>query len=86
MSIFVWIVLGLTIGFVAAKVLGIRDRGLPASPVLGAFGAVAGGLVFQAFGDVSGSSIHLNGLVVAGICATLLVTIYYLVTPRRDAT
>jgi uncharacterized membrane protein YeaQ/YmgE (transglycosylase-associated protein family) len=50
MSFVVWVVLGLTAGFIGSKLVNRSGQGILPDVLLGVVGAVAGGWLFYAFG------------------------------------
>ena len=59
MGILVWLAAGLSVGFVADKLAGDPDWGVGLDLVLGALGAVLGGLCFQLIGGATATGFNL---------------------------
>lgn len=83
MSIIAWIVLGLIAGFIASKLVNKRGEGVLLDIVLGIIGAVVGGWIFQAVGQVGVTGFNLYSLLVAVLGAVIVLVIYHAITGRR---
>lgn len=83
MSILAWIVLGLIAGFIASKLINKTGGGLVLDLVLGIVGAVAGGFLFNQFGQSGVTGLNLYSLLVATLGAVVVLIIYHAVTGRR---
>ena len=82
MSIVAWIVLGLIAGFVASKIVNKTGEGVVMDIVLGVVGAVAGGWLFNRFGEPGVTGLNLWSIVVAIIGAVILLVLYHALTGR----
>jgi uncharacterized membrane protein YeaQ/YmgE (transglycosylase-associated protein family) len=82
MSIVAWIVLGLIAGFVASKIVNKTGEGVVMDIVLGVIGAVAGGWLFNRFGEPGVTGLNLWSIVVAIIGAVILLVFYHALTGR----
>ena len=82
MSILAWIVLGLIAGFVASKIVNKTGEGVVMDIVLGVVGAVAGGWLFNRFGEPGVTGLNLWSIVVAVIGAVILLVLYHALTGR----
>ena len=82
MSILAWIVLGLIAGFVASKIVNKTGEGVVMDIVLGVVGAVAGGWLFNRFGEAGVTGLNLWSIVVAVIGAVILLVLYHALTGR----
>jgi uncharacterized membrane protein YeaQ/YmgE (transglycosylase-associated protein family) len=82
MSIVAWIVLGLIAGFVASKIVNKTGEGVVMDIVLGVVGAVAGGWLFNRFGEPGVTGLNLWSIVVAIIGAVILLVFYHALTGR----
>ena len=82
MSILAWIVLGLIAGFIASKIVNKTGEGIVMDIVLGVVGAVAGGWLFNRFGEPGVTGLNLWSIVVAVIGAVILLVLYHAVTGR----
>jgi uncharacterized membrane protein YeaQ/YmgE (transglycosylase-associated protein family) len=82
MSILAWIVLGLIAGFVASKIVNKTGEGVVMDIVLGVVGAVAGGWLFNRFGEPGVTGLNLWSIVVAVIGAVILLLLYHALTGR----
>ena len=78
MSIIGWLVLGLIAGFIASKIVNKSGEGV----VLGIAGAVVGGFIFNAIGQVGVTGFNLWSMVVAIIGAIVVLVPYHAVTGR----
>jgi uncharacterized membrane protein YeaQ/YmgE (transglycosylase-associated protein family) len=82
MSILAWIVLGLIAGFVASKIVNKTGEGVVMDIVLGVVGAVAGGWLFNRFGEPGVTGLNLWSILVAVIGAVILLVLYHALTGR----
>ena len=82
MSILAWIVLGLIAGFVGSKLVNKTGEGVVMDILLGIVGAVAGGWLFNRFGQPGVTGLNLWSVVVAVIGAVILLVLYHAVTGR----
>lgn len=82
MSILTWIILGLIAGFVASKLVNKTGEGVVMDIVLGVVGAVAGGWLFNQFGQPGVTGLNLWSFVVAVIGAVILLVLYHAITGR----
>ena len=82
MSILAWVVLGLIAGFVASKIVNKTGEGVVMDIVLGVVGAVAGGWLFNRFGEPGVTGLNLWSIVVAVIGAVILLVLYHALTGR----
>lgn len=86
MSILAWIALGLIAGFLASRFVNKSGEGLVMDIVLGVVGAVAGGWLFNQFGQAGVTGLNLWSLMVAVVGAVVLLVLYHAFTgraPRR---
>ena len=82
MSLLAWMVLGLIAGFVASKIVNKTGDGVVMDIVLGVVGAVAGGWLFNQFGQPGITGLNIWSFVVAVIGAVILLVLYHAVTGR----
>lgn len=83
MSILAWIVLGIVAGFIASKVVNKTGGNLILDLLLGVVGAVAGGFIFNAFGESGVTGFNLYSLLVATLGAIVVLVVYHAITGRR---
>lgn len=83
MSILAWMVLGLIAGFLASKLVNKSGEGVLMDVALGVVGALAGGWLFNQFGQPGVTGLNLWSLVVAVVGAVVLLLVYHAVTGRR---
>ena len=83
MSFIAWIVLGLLAGFIGSKLVNKRGEGIVLDVLLGIVGAVVGGWLFNRFGAVGVTGFNVYSLLVAVICAVLVLVVYHAI--RRMA-
>jgi uncharacterized membrane protein YeaQ/YmgE (transglycosylase-associated protein family) len=79
-------VLGLIAGFVASKLVNKTGEGLVLDIALGIVGALAGGWIFNQFGEPGVTGLDLWSLIVAVVGAVVLLVLYRAITgrtPRR---
>ena len=82
MSLLAWMVLGLIAGFVASKIVNKTGEGVVMDIVLGVVGAVAGGWLFNRFGEPGVTGLNLWSILVAVIGAVILLVLYHALTGR----
>jgi uncharacterized membrane protein YeaQ/YmgE (transglycosylase-associated protein family) len=82
MSILAWMVLGLIAGFVASKLVNKTGEGVVMDIALGIVGALAGGWLFQQFGQPGATGLNLWSLIVAVVGAVVLLVLYHAITGR----
>ena len=82
MSLLAWMVLGLIAGFVASKIVNKTGEGVVMDIVLGVVGAVAGGWLFNQFGQPGITGLNIWSFVVAVIGAVILLVLYHAVMGR----
>jgi uncharacterized membrane protein YeaQ/YmgE (transglycosylase-associated protein family) len=77
MTFLVWILLGLTAGFIASKVVNRHGEGMLRDILLGVLGAIFGGMVFTLFGGRGVTGLNLHSLIVAIVGAIALLLAYH---------
>lgn len=82
MSILAWMVLGLIAGFVASKIVNKTGEGVVMDIVLGVVGAVAGGWLFNQFGQPGVTGLNIWSFLVAVVGAVILLVLYHALTGR----
>ena len=83
LTILIWLVFGLVVGFIARAVVpGKDDIGILRTVVLGVIGSVAGGLVFGLLG-FGLRGFHPAGWIGSIIGAVVVLVIYNKVTGRK---
>ena len=86
MSIVAWLVLGLAAGVVSCLLFpGRRPLGVAIALVLGAGGAVAGGLLATLFGLGTVDTLDVGGFALALVGALVLLFVHELVEDSRTA-
>jgi uncharacterized membrane protein YeaQ/YmgE (transglycosylase-associated protein family) len=75
-SLITWIVLGLTAGFIASKIVNKRGEGIFLDIVLGIVGSVIGGWLFGLAGLGGATGLNVWSFVVA-IAGSVLVLLAY---------
>jgi uncharacterized membrane protein YeaQ/YmgE (transglycosylase-associated protein family) len=86
MSMIVWILLGLGVGLITSQIVTTTGEGTVVDVLLGVFGAIVGGLLFNIFGNtgVSGFDIFsLYSVAVAVTGAIVSLAIYHAFFRRR---
>lgn len=83
MSILAWMVLGLIAGFVASKLVNKTGEGVVMDVALGIVGALAGGWLFNQFGQPGVTGLNIWSLLVAVAGAVVHLLLYHAVTGRR---
>jgi uncharacterized membrane protein YeaQ/YmgE (transglycosylase-associated protein family) len=84
MSIFVWLSLGLFEGFIASKITRHEDEGFWLDLILGAAGAIIGGLMFTSFGSGGFAALNLFSIIVALAGAIIVLIIYHAMLSRSS--
>jgi uncharacterized membrane protein YeaQ/YmgE (transglycosylase-associated protein family) len=77
MSFLAWIVLGLVAGFIASKIVNKTGDGFILDIVLGIVGSIAGGYLFNMFGEAGVSGLNLYSLLVAVVGAVVVLVVYH---------
>ena len=85
MTIIGWLVLGLSAGFIASKIVNKTGEGLVVDIILGIIGAFVGGFLFAQFGAAGVTGFNLYSMFVAVIGAVVVLLLYHLVIRRRTA-
>jgi uncharacterized membrane protein YeaQ/YmgE (transglycosylase-associated protein family) len=75
MSFVAWIVLGLTAGFIASKLVNRHGEGILLDIIIGIIGAVVGGWIMQAVGGTGVTGFNVWSLLVAVLGAIVLLLI-----------
>ena len=78
MSMLAWIILGLISGFIASKLINKTGEGFLLDIVLGIFGAVVGGWLFNTFGMAGVTGLNVYSLFVAVVGAAVLLVVYHM--------
>jgi uncharacterized membrane protein YeaQ/YmgE (transglycosylase-associated protein family) len=76
MAFLVWIVLGLTSGFVGSQLANSRWKGVP-DMLIGLAGALAGGWLFYVYGPPSVTGLNLGSYYAAMTASLAVLLIYY---------
>ncbi len=82
MSIIAWLILGLIAGFIASKIVNKRGEGFILDIVLGIVGAIVGGFLFNAVGEVGVTGFNIWSMFVAIIGAIVVLLIYHALFAR----
>jgi uncharacterized membrane protein YeaQ/YmgE (transglycosylase-associated protein family) len=82
MSVIGWIVLGLIAGFIASRIVNKTGEGFILDVILGIAGALVGGYLFNAFGEVGVTGFNLWSMLVAVIGAIVILVIYHAIARR----
>lgn len=77
MSIVGWLAFGLLAGVIANKLVDGRRGGILLDLALGVIGAMAGGVMFNGFGDVSFTSFNIYSMFIAIIGAVVVLLTYH---------
>jgi len=77
MSFVVWVVLGLTAGFIGSKLVNRSGQGILPDVLLGVVGAVAGGWLYYAFGPPGVNGLNLFSDFAAVIGSLVFLLTYY---------
>lgn len=82
MSLVAWIVVGLVAGWLASQVIPSR-MGIIGDTVIGMLGALAGGFLFNEFGESGATGLNIYSIFVAFIGAVILLFVINLLTKRQ---
>jgi uncharacterized membrane protein YeaQ/YmgE (transglycosylase-associated protein family) len=77
-----WIVLGLVAGVIASKIVNRAGEGFILDIILGIAGALVGGYLFNAFGEVGVTGFNFWSMLVAVIGAIVILAIYHAIARR----
>jgi uncharacterized membrane protein YeaQ/YmgE (transglycosylase-associated protein family) len=77
MSVIAWIVLGLIAGFSAGKLAHKTGQGLVLNIILGIFGALVGGFLFQKFDMAGVTELTLYSLFVSVAGALVMLFLFH---------
>jgi len=75
-GIIVWIVVGGIAGWLAAKVMGLRQIGCGASIGLGILGGIVGGFIVRLLGGAGVTGINIWSVIVAFFGAFVVLGVY----------
>jgi uncharacterized membrane protein YeaQ/YmgE (transglycosylase-associated protein family) len=82
MSLLVWIMLGMVAGFIASHLVSHRGEGIVLDVLLGIVGAIIGGWIFRALGNVGVTGLNLHSVVVATVGAIVFLVAYHAIRGR----
>ena len=85
MNILAWLLVGLIAGSLARRFPGEAPRGEWSDIIIGALGALIGGLIFTAFGLPGFSSVSIYSMLVAFMTASIVLLIVRVFVGRRIA-
>jgi uncharacterized membrane protein YeaQ/YmgE (transglycosylase-associated protein family) len=77
MSFVVWVVLGLSAGFIGGRLANRSGKSIMPDVLLGLLGAVAGGWLFYAFGPPGVNGFHLQSHFAAVFGSLVFLLAYY---------
>jgi uncharacterized membrane protein YeaQ/YmgE (transglycosylase-associated protein family) len=77
MSFVLWIVLGLTAGYIGGQLVRRSGRRILPDLLFGALGAMAGGSLYYTFGPASVTGFNLTSLFTAVTGSLVFLLIYY---------
>ena len=83
MSIIGWMFVGVITGFIAARVVHQKGRGIIPDILLGIGGALLGGLLFKELAGEAVIRLSLYSVLVAVLGAILVLFVYHAVFDRR---
>ena len=86
MSMIVWSLLGLVLGWIASKVVSTTGEGTVVDILLGIVGAIIGGWLFSLFGGSGLTSFNIDSVYSAGtaaIGAVIVLVLYHVFFRRR---
>lgn len=74
MNVFLWIVFGAVVGWIASIIMGTNARqGIVMDVILGVIGALVGGFIMNAFGQPGVTGFNFYSLLVALLGAVVLI-------------
>ena len=82
MSIVAWVLIGLILGLIASKVVNATSQSVIVNVLLGAIGAVAGGLVFHSAEGSGIDDFEPLSLVVAVVGAFVMLVVKHALVKR----
>ena len=82
MTVLAWIVLGLVAGFIASKMVNGTGEGALMDIVLGIIGSVAGGWLFNTFGESGVTGLNIYSILVSVVGAVVVLLLYHTVIGR----
>lgn len=82
MSILVWLVLGLVVGYVLSRIVNTSGEGLLRDILIGIGGALVGGSLFTTLGSVAVIRFSFWSLIVALVGAVVALLVYHGSTDR----
>jgi len=82
MSVLIWIVLGLLVGFIGSKIVNKKGGGI--FLLLGIVGAIAGGWLFTSFGASGVTRLNPYSVLVAVIGSVVLLVVYHALERTYD--
>lgn len=82
MGLVAWIVIGIIAGWLASQVIPSR-AGIIGDTIVGMLGALAGGFLFNTFGESGATGINIWSIFVAFIGAVLLLFLMRAMSGRR---
>lgn len=85
MGIISWIILGLIAGFIGSKIVEKQGQGLWLNIVLGIFGALVGGFLFDLIGATGVTGLNIWSMFVAIVGSVVVLAVYNALTGRRRA-
>lgn len=80
-----WLVVGAMAGFVCSKLIYKDSSRLMRDVLVGAFGALAGGVLYREMGFHSMHQVNAGSIIVAVAGSLILLVLYRMVGPRRIA-
>jgi uncharacterized membrane protein YeaQ/YmgE (transglycosylase-associated protein family) len=84
MSILAFLLLGLIAGFLGSKIVAGTGQGILGDVIVGAIGALVGGLLFNFFGASGVTGLNLYSIFVATAGSVILLAIYYALRNRES--
>jgi uncharacterized membrane protein YeaQ/YmgE (transglycosylase-associated protein family) len=82
MSVLIWIVLGLLVGFIGSRIVNRKGGGI--FLLLGIVGAIAGGWLFNSFGASGVTRLNPYSVLVAVIGSVVLLVVYHALERTYD--
>jgi uncharacterized membrane protein YeaQ/YmgE (transglycosylase-associated protein family) len=86
MSMIVWILLGVVLGWIVSRIVSTTGEGTVVDILLGTVGAVIGGWVFTLLGGGGATGFNIDTVHSAGIAslgAIIILTLYHVFLRRR---
>jgi len=83
MSMLLWIILGLIVGSLASRYMGVGRYGITGDFVVGVMGSLLGGRLATAFLGLDVTGLNLTSVAIGVLASIILLIVFRSVTPAR---